>query len=297
MKHRSLPLVLGLVLAASGAGAGDHPWSVVDDVLKRPGHGNSDGSWTVVLPRDDLEVKTGAGMDTPWQLGLYSFATFHGDTPEFSVVVGDTCMLAHEVQPVIDALRAGAIEVVALHNHMLTDAPRVFYLHFQGKGKATTLAETIRRAWDKLGTAKPAAPAVAAGDKAPDVDWNRVGAILEVPAASPGAGVVRFVLPRYRLDVRAIDGRAIGAGMGISCWASFFACPCGLTKVMGDICVTRAELQAVIDALRKGGVQVTAIHNHYLGTEPAIAFVHLEGEGNALALASTVRSAWNALAR
>lgn len=287
---RSL-LLLALVAAA---GAGDHPWSVVDTVLKRNGRGNSDGSWKVVLPRDDVAVTSGLGMETPWQLGLNSFATFHGDAPEFSIVVGDTCMLAHEVQPVIDALRRGGLEIVALHNHMLTDDPRLFFLHFQGKGKALDLARTIRAAWDELGKPAPAAPARARKGR-PDVDWKKVGAILQAKGGSPREDVYKFVLPRHGLEVDAIDGRRIGAGMGLGCWAAFFACPCGLTKVMGDTCVLRSELQGAIDALRNGGVHVTAIHNHFLGTDPAVMFLHFEGEGDALALARAVRAAWDAL--
>jgi len=286
--------VLLLVLAA-GAGAQDNPWQVVDGVLRRTGRANSDGSWTVVLPRDDVEVVTAYGMATPWELGLNSFVTFHGDAPDDSIVVGDTCMLAHEVQPVIDALRAGGLEVVALHNHMLTDEPRLFFLHFQGKGRALDLAKTVRAAWDELGKPAPAAPAPPRAEGPPDVDWKRVGAILKAAGASPRAGVFKFVLPRHGLGVKAIDGRTIGAGMGLSCWAAFYACPCGFTKVMGDTCVRRSELQGVLDALRKGGVQITAIHNHFLGTDPDVRFVHFEGEGDAAALAFAVRSAWDAL--
>ena len=283
-----------LLALAAAAGAEDHPWSVVDAVLKRAGRGNSDGSWTVVLPRDDVVVKTGLGMDTPWELGLNSFATFHGDAPEYSIVVGDTCMLAHEVQPAIDALRAGGLEIVALHNHMLTDEPRLFFMHFQGKGRAVDLAKAVRAAWDELGKPAPA-PAPLRKDGAPEVDWKRVGGILEVAGASPREGFCKFTRPRHRLQGRAIDDRPIGAGMGKACWAAFYACPCGLTKVMGDTCVVREELQGAIDALRKGGLHVTGIHNHWLGTTPEVMFLHFEGEGDAQARAHAVRAAWKVL--
>jgi hypothetical protein len=287
--------VLLAALLAARAGAQDNPWSVVDPVLKRAGVANSDGSWTVVLPRDDVEVASGPGMPTPWELGLHSFATFHGDAPDYSIVVGDTCMAAHEVQPVIDALRAHGLEIVALHNHMLTDEPRLFFLHFQGKGRALDLARGIRAAWDHLGKPKPETPALPPAKDAPEPDWTAVGSILKVRGKSPRAGIFKCTLPRHGLGVRAIDARPIGAGMGLACWAAFYACPCGRTKVMGDTCVLRGELQAAIDALRKGGVNVTAIHNHFLGTDPAVAFLHFEGEGDALALAYTIRACWDVL--
>ena len=51
-----------------------------------------------------------------------------------------------------------------------------------------------------------------------------------------------------------------------------------------------------IDALRKGGISVTGIHNHMLGTSEQILFMHFEGEGSDEALARAVRGAWDALA-
>ena len=67
------------------------------------------------------------------------------------MVMGDTVMLGSEVNPVIDALRAGGIEVVALHNHMLGEQPQIMFMHYQGEGDADALARTVRRAIDQLG--------------------------------------------------------------------------------------------------------------------------------------------------
>jgi hypothetical protein len=63
-------------------------------------------------------------------------------------------MTAGEVQAVLRALRAANIHVVALHNHMLDDEPRFFFLHYWGKGPAAALARGVRAALD----AQAAAP-------------------------------------------------------------------------------------------------------------------------------------------
>ena len=57
-------------------------------------------------------------------------------TPDNATVIGDICMIRDEIDPVIDTLRSGGIEVVALHNHMAGETPAVYFLHFQGRGRA-----------------------------------------------------------------------------------------------------------------------------------------------------------------
>lgn len=64
---------------------------------------------------------------------------------------------------------------------------------------------------------------------------------------------------------------------------------------MGDTCLPRAQLQPALDALRKGGVEITAIHNHLLGEDTRVMFMHFEGEGDAFAIARAVRAAWDTL--
>lgn len=106
---------------------------------------------------------------------------------------------------------------------------------------------------------------------------------------------MKFTLPRTDLDIR-LDGRKLVPGVGLACWAAFTGCPCGKTMVMGDTCVTRKELQGAIDILRRGGIQITGLHNHLLGQSGDVMFMHIEGEGNAVELARTIRAAWDTLA-
>ena len=56
-----------------------------------------------------------------------------------------------EVNPVIHALRANNLEVVAVHHHMLGEEPRIIFLHYYGTGPAETLAQGFRAALDELG--------------------------------------------------------------------------------------------------------------------------------------------------
>nr|MBA2493220.1 DUF1259 domain-containing protein [Acidobacteriota bacterium] len=66
-------------------------------------------------------------------------------------IAGDIAMLEPEVNAVIKALRRNNLEVVALHNHMLGDEPRIIFLHYYGRGAANTLSQGFRAALDELG--------------------------------------------------------------------------------------------------------------------------------------------------
>lgn len=66
-----------------------------------------------------------------------------------AAITGDFLMLAEEVNPVVQALRANDIEVHALHNHHLTEEPRYFYMHFFATGDPVTLATGLRAALDQ----------------------------------------------------------------------------------------------------------------------------------------------------
>ena len=103
----------------------------------------------VTIPRRG----TAHGVAIGGSLGLTTWAAFSGSDARASVD-GDFIMTAGEVQPVIRALRGADIHVVALHNHMLDEEPRFFFLHYWGKGPATALARGMRAALE----AQAAAP-------------------------------------------------------------------------------------------------------------------------------------------
>lgn len=64
-------------------------------------------------------------------------------------VMGELALLQEEVNPVLDELRKGNLEVSAVHNHMLHEEPRIMYVHFQGIGDLEQQGKTIMAAIDK----------------------------------------------------------------------------------------------------------------------------------------------------
>jgi hypothetical protein len=57
-------------------------------------------------------------------------------------------MYEAEVQGVLKALRHAGIQIVAIHNHMIGETPRVIFLHFWGTGSTTALAGGLKAALD-----------------------------------------------------------------------------------------------------------------------------------------------------
>lgn len=125
--------------------------AMLDSILGYNGEMNH-GVYKVTIGRPDVDLKEhGAPVST--FLGFNTWASWQG-TPERAAVAGDFTMLADEVAPVIKALVENDIEVVAVHNHMVHEDPRIFFLHYWGVGPAEKLAKGLRAALDKTGVRK-----------------------------------------------------------------------------------------------------------------------------------------------
>ena len=107
--------------------------------------------YKITIGRDDLGIKE-MGATINARMGLNTWAAFYGSDAD-AVVAGDVAMRENEVTPVLKALRASGIAVVAIHHHMTTTQPTVYFLHYWGKGPASKLASGVRAAVDQLGKA------------------------------------------------------------------------------------------------------------------------------------------------
>jgi hypothetical protein len=90
-------------------------------------------------------------------IGLSSWATWSG-SDDLAAVAGDICTVAAEVQPVLRAMRKAGIHIVSLHNHMIGEEPKYYFIHFWGKASAQELARGVRAALDAQSKAGAHAP-------------------------------------------------------------------------------------------------------------------------------------------
>jgi len=87
------------------------------------------------------------GEEVGGSSGLATWAAFTG-SDDLAAVDGDFMMTAAEVQPVLKALRHANIHIVALHQHMIGEAPSSYFTHFWGVGPAAQLARGLKAALD-----------------------------------------------------------------------------------------------------------------------------------------------------
>jgi hypothetical protein len=113
--------------------------------LGRAGRVNG-GVYQVSVPRAE-SIMDGT-MPIPAAMGLGTAINFQPTGGGKAAITGDFVLLGSEVNPVIRALRASGIEITSLHNHMLTDSPRLFFMHFWANADALTLAHGLRAALD-----------------------------------------------------------------------------------------------------------------------------------------------------
>ena len=115
----------------------------VEEIIGTKGQANN-GMFKVVIGRN---AKMPCGCEMTKEMGVNTWAAFAG-TDDNAVVDGDFAVLEDELQPVLRSLRAEGINIVAIHHHMTHENPRTLFLHYWGKGKAESLARSLKKTLD-----------------------------------------------------------------------------------------------------------------------------------------------------
>lgn len=259
-------------------------FSAIQKTLGMPGQ-EEEGAFVFRAPRSDLKVKIN-GESVPTALGFGLWTAWKEMGNDF-MVMGDLVLLENEINPVISALAEADISISALHNHFLGEEPRIMYMHIHGMGPAQGLARGIRNALDKTAIPKTAEKS-ASSESGLNLDTMLIEAIIDHPGKG-GGGVFKITVGRPGVKMKGVD---LTASMGLNTWAAF----CGTNErahVAGDVAMTAREVNPVIRALRRGGIDVVAVHNHMLDEDPRIFFLHYWGTGPAEKLAQTIREAFD----
>ena len=127
---------------------------------------------------------------------------------------------------------------------------------------------------------------------ASEPDWKAVEAALGKSGQAQPGGVFRIGMPRTDLAV-TVKGVPVKAGFALGSYAAFK--PVGdQAMVMGDLVLLDQEVPAVMAGLFRGGLEVTAVHNHLNEISPHVMYMHYEGHGEAVKLATALRQALSA---
>jgi len=290
-----LTLKLAAALAAAilpCAAQGAEPWeTAIAGALGKAGTEMPGGVYRVGLPRSDLHVVVD-GVTLKPSLALGSWVAFMRQGSGNDVMLmGDLVLTDDEVNPVMQRLVEGGIEITALHNHLLSSTPHTMYMHVAGHGDGARLAATLHAALALSKTPFPApnANAPAPAPPAPlDLDTGAIDRALGHPGKDNG-GVYAVTVTRG--DGPREGGMVIPDAMGAGIAINFQPTGNGRAAIAGDLVLTAAEVNPVLRTLRANGIEVEALHNHMLDDQPRLFFMHFWANDDAVKLARGMRAA------
>ncbi len=245
-----------------------------------------EGVFKVSVPRTDLSV-TAAGVKVTPPMGLTSWAAFMKAGTR-TMVMGDVVLLEDQANPVMSVALESGLEVTALHNHFFWDHPKVMFMHIGGIGDEKTLAAAVGQVFTKIrdtSGGRGTVPHATLDPATTSLDPSKIENIIGVKGEMAN-GVYKITIGR---TVKMAD-HELGNTMGVNTWAAFVGRD-DLAVVDGDFVMLEAELQPVLKVLRRGGINVVAIHNHMEMEQPRVVFLHYWGVGSTTDLANILKAA------
>ncbi|MGH8337136.1 MAG: DUF1259 domain-containing protein [Gammaproteobacteria bacterium] len=238
-------------------------------------------------PRTDVKIEVD-GWQMPPFMGLGSWAAFTPAHDGQVMMMGDTVVFEDEVNPAMSAAFDAGLEVTALHNHFFFDQPKVYFMHIGGLGDAGVLAAGVKKVYDKIAEIRAASLIPGKSFAASIGGTNAITAApLESILGLKGQanhGMFKIVIGRHA----TMHGIPVGKEMGINTWASFGGTD-DAGVIDGDFAMTAGELQTVLHAMRREGINIVAIHQHMSDEEPRYFFLHYWGKGQATGLAQAFK--------
>lgn len=246
-----------------------------------------EGVFKVTSPRSDVKVSVDNWQMPPF-MGLTSWAAFKPGMKDNAMVMGDLVLFQDEVNPVMSAALENGLAVTALRNHFFFDDPKVYFMHISGEGSVDQLAKGVKAALDasRQARSKTAQPAKAFDGQIPAqsaITPEALQKILNTKGESKD-GMFKAVIGR---TAKMSCGCEVGKEMGVNTWVAFAGTDASAV-VDGDFAVLEDELQPVLKSLRKGGINIVAIHHHMTHESPRYIFLHYWGKGKTADLAQVL---------
>ena len=125
--------------------------AALDNAIGAKGKING-GVYQFSVPRKDAITDSGTALSPA--MGTATVINFQPTGDGKAAITGDFVITAGEVNPLIHALRENDIEVTAIHSHMLSEEPRLFFVHFWANDDAQKLAKGLQAALERIAAAR-----------------------------------------------------------------------------------------------------------------------------------------------
>ena len=289
-----MKIIIPLLVFSVSATAAELDTNLIQKVTGLTGKMNAEeGVFKVSAPRTDVKVSVDKWQMPPF-MGLTSWAAFKPGMKEDAMVMGDLVLFQDEVNAAMSAALDNGLSVTALHNHFFFDDPKVYFMHIGGEGKAEKLAHGVKAALDaaKAVRAKNPQPGNSFAGQIPEKSSITPKSLQEIlrTRGENNSGMWKAVIGR---KVKMPCGCEATKEMGVNTWAAFAGTDASAV-VDGDFAVLEDELQPVLKALRKNGINIVAIHHHMTHESPRMLFLHYWGKGKAADLAIALNEALTA---
>lgn len=260
-------------------------WTGVAQELGRTGEMKRKLMYHTGLPRRDLRVVSRRITIKP-ALALGSHVSFVRYADGSTLLMGDVVVTERELQEFTDILHDRGIQQTAIHKHLLSQTPDIWWIHVHAHGHdPVAIARGLRAAFDSTGTP---GPVPSAPPQPVDLDTAGIDAALGVKGTTDD-GIYKSIF--VRRETITDGGLVLPPGLGSTSAFNFQPLGDGWAAVSGDCALIAKEVQDVLVALRRAGAELVELHNHGLTDEPRLFFTHFWAVGDGVRLARALRPA------
>jgi len=262
--------------------------ATIEKIVGIKGKSNN-GEYKITIPQNDLNIEVDGFKIIP-AMGLGTWLAFTS-IKDGVMVMGDLVLTETDLKPVQQEVIKQGLTITAIHNHFVRNHPNVMYMHVGGSGKTEEIATKAKAVLDKIKEVRGGDPAKGTASNeavANNLDTKKLDDILGYKAEM-GKGVYKYTIGRPDMKLKE-HGTTVTTFLGFNTWAAFQGSP-DHAAVCGDFAMLEEEVATVIKTLIENGIEVVAVHNHMVGEQPKIFFLHYWGVGNAEQLAKALKAA------
>ena len=197
---------------------------------------------------------------------------------------GDLCFKPEELNPAIDQMIAHGLTFQAMHQHLFSLEPQVWFMHMRGRGSARKLAEACHAVISATSTPLPQAPPA---HPTTPLDVRRLAKIIGATPSVGASGVVGFQLPQREPVI--LDGVRINPFLNIYTPVDFQPLGGDTAAVVPDLGQLAGQINGCAGVMRSQGWEVNCLYNQETDEQPQLYFSHDFKVGNAYQLAKEVR--------
>ena len=249
----------------------------------------NNGEYKITIPQNDLSVMVDGFKIIP-PMGLGTWIAF---TPakDGAMIMGDLILTETDLKPVQQEVIRQGLTITAIHNHFVRNHPNVVYMHIGGSGNTELMAQKAKALLEKIKEVRGGDPSKGTASSEPvanTLDTKKLDEVMGYKAEM-AKGVYKYTIGRPDVVLKE-HGVTVTTFLGFNTWAAFQGTP-DHAAVAGDFAMLQDEVADVIKALVENGIEVVAVHNHMVGEQPKIFFLHYWGVGNAEQLAKGLKAA------